>query len=125
MEARLISLVKGRLGHFVNLPFCPLAILTTCHFFNLPFFQLDILSTSHFVNQPNVFSLQRTGAKMSERIGTRLIALDRGARPFCQLDILSTSPFVNLPFCQLAILSTCQFVNQPNVFFTKDMRYVK
>jgi len=33
------------LGHFINLTFCRLGILSTWHFVNLAFFQLDISST--------------------------------------------------------------------------------
>jgi hypothetical protein len=33
------------LSSFVNLPFCQLAVLSTCRFVNLPFCQLVVLST--------------------------------------------------------------------------------
>jgi hypothetical protein len=74
--------------HFVYLPLCLLATLSTCHFVYLPLCLLAILSTCHFVNLP-----------------------------FCQLAILSTCHFINLPFCQLAILSTChEMVTRGNLY---------
>ncbi len=96
--------------HFVNSPFCQLAILLAplC---NLTFEQLNILSTNHCVKMP-------------------FCQLDiLSYLPFCQLDIWATHHFVilsachfvylplchfaNLPLCQLATLSTCHFVNLP------------
>ncbi len=38
--------------YLVNLPFCQLAILSTCHFVTLPLCQLATLSTCHLVNLP-------------------------------------------------------------------------
>ncbi len=61
-------------GYFYNLPFCQLAISSTCHFINLPFHQLAISSTCHFIKLP-----------------------------IHQIVISSTCHFINLPFHQLAI----------------------
>jgi hypothetical protein len=63
--------------HFANLPFCQLAILSTCNFANLPFCQLVILPTSHFAN---------------------LSFYQLAILPTCQLAVPSKSPFLNSYF---------------------------
>ncbi len=71
---RLVNFVLLPTCHFVNLPFCQIAIFSTSHFINLPFYQLGILSTWHFINLA-----------------------------FCWLGNFVNLPVFNLPICQLAI----------------------
>ncbi len=87
------------LGHFINLTFHQLDILSTWHFINLTFHQLVIfvnlsfLSTCHFIN----WSFLSTW---------HFINLS-----FYQLDILSIWHFINLTFYQITISSTHHFID--------------